>query len=480
MLRKKVFKLLLKKVNAVKIVLLTIMLCAFAFVCTEQVSAASYTESESNNYVGSADVVKLTGNDTFSGNLKDSDDVDFIKITLSQGSEINLDVYGSKPDYNGGYVTLYFYKASDTSDGFYYVIASYDWNLGYLHENEDLYLSSGTYYVRISNNAGDQKVNYKLTFKTTSVENFSEPNNYISQATNVVEGKKYTGIIESYDSYRRENDYDNDFFVINNSAKSNYYLIVKNINIGGNSNIFSVSTFNQSGEEVDLLGGDSYLWVAKNKTETISVSIPAGKTYFKVGSYGNSGKYEFTIVKKLSAPKSVNVNLYGHDDIKASWSAVNGATGYYVYYKKSSASSYSYLGKYSSTSAKIANLSDGAKYYVKVVPYKSTSAGTYKGTSKTSAPLYTLKKVSTPKVSRSGSKVKVKWNNIAGETGYQISKSTSKSGTSIVSTYKTTSGTYKTISAKKGKTYYYKVRAYKVVNGEKIYAPWSNVKSYKR
>ena len=79
-----------------------------------------------------------------------------------------------------------------------------------------------------------------------------------------------------------------------------------------------------------------------------------------------------------------------------------------------------------------------------------------------------------------GKKVKVSWTNINGETGYQISQSTSKTGTKIVATYKTTSGKYKTVSATKGKTYYYKVRAYRVVGNTKICGPWSSVVKYKR
>lgn len=49
-----------------------------------------------------------------------------------------------------------------------------------------------------------------------------------------------------------------------------------------------------------------------------------------------------------------------------------------------------------------------------------------------------------------------------------------------MSTYKTTSGKSKVIKAKKGKTYYYKVRAYTYDSkGNKVYGPWSTTKAYK-
>lgn len=50
-------------INVIKIGLLMILLCVSVLICTEQVSAASDTESESNNYIGSADVVRITGSD---------------------------------------------------------------------------------------------------------------------------------------------------------------------------------------------------------------------------------------------------------------------------------------------------------------------------------------------------------------------------------------------------------------------------------
>ena len=93
--------------------------------------------------------------------------------------------------------------------------------------------------------------------------------------------------------------------------------------------------------------------------------------------------------------------------------------------------------------------------------------------------IYTLKKLSAPVITGTvPGIVMVEWENIEGESGYQISKSTSKSKTNIVSTYATTTEDSKEISAKKDKTYYYKVRAYKKVGSKKVYGPWSDVITY--
>lgn len=172
----------------------------------------------------------------------------------------------------------------------------------------------------------------------------------------------------------------------------------------------------------------------------------------------------------------------GYDDAYVSWNKVNGASGYQVYARRpSKTSKWTYLGRTTKTNFLEKDLYDGWKYEFKVIPYVKRDDVRYRTTEDYSrVSMYTLKKVSTPSVKKySSSKAKVTWKNISGESGYQISRSTSKTGTNIVSTYKTTKGTSKVVSASKNKGYYYKVRAYKVVLGEKVYAPWSSVKYYK-
>ena len=257
------------------------------------------------------------------------------------------------------------------------------------------------------------------------------------------------------------------------SSKFKVSLSATAFTYNGKKQTPSVTVYDPQGKK---LVKDTDYTLKFSSTKRTSIARYYATITFK-GNYSGSTKLYFTIGPKN--PSSVKTTLYGYDDVKVSWSKVSGASGYRVYYKKSGASSYTFLKTTTSTSYKKSNLSDGAKYYFKVVAYKTVSGNKCYNAGKTSS-IYTLKKVSGVKAAKSSSKVKISWTNIAGESGYQISKSTSKSKTGTITTYKTTSGKSKTISATKGKTYYYKVRAYKTVGDKKIYGPWSSVVKYKR
>ena len=201
--------------------------------------------------------------------------------------------------------------------------------------------------------------------------------------------------------------------------------------------------------------------------------------------YYADSEYAYTSLKtskNVKAPSKVSVSPYiEYDDVKVTWSKSTGAAGYKVYYKMGTSDEYVYLTSTTQRNTKDAvDLKDGVKYTFKVVPYYKDGDEIRESYYSNTKTIYILKKLDTPKVTRSSSKVKVQWNNISGESGYQISRSSKEDGTYIVTSYSTTSGKTKTVSATKGKTYYYRVRAYKTVDGKKIPGPWSDPVKYVR
>jgi hypothetical protein len=76
---------------------------------------------------------------------------------------------------------------------------------------------------------------------------------------------------------------------------------------------------------------------------------------------------------------------------------------------------------------------------------------------------------------------KITWKKVSGVKGYQIKYSTNKyffeslTRSKNVKKAKTTSATVKDL--RKEKTYFVKVRTYKIVKGKKVYSNWSKVKT---
>ena len=118
------------------------------------------------------------------------------------------------------------------------------------------------------------------------------------------------------------------------------------------------------------------------------------------------------------------------------------------------------------------------KYKAEADKYKA-EAEKYKNDAITNGIKATTVKLTISKVSGSA---KLKWS----KTGsyavdkYQIYRSTKEtSGFKSIATKAKTVSTYKDTTVKKGKTYYYKVRGYRTVNGKKVYTQWSPVVSIK-
>ncbi len=87
-------------------------------------------------------------------------------------------------------------------------------------------------------------------------------------------------------------------------------------------------------------------------------------------------------------------------------------------------------------------------------------------------------KVAISSVSRAGSgKLKITWKKVSGATGYQIYRSAQKnSGYRRIKNLSSKSSSYTNSKLKNGKRYYYKIRAYKRIDGKTYYGKFSNIK----
>ena len=95
----------------------------------------------------------------------------------------------------------------------------------------------------------------------------------------------------------------------------------------------------------------------------------------------------------------------------------------------------------------------------------------------------TATKTATPSItvtSSSKTKALVKWNNVSGESGYQVWYSTSKDGTyKRFGNAKANAISLTVTGLTSGKTYYFKVRTYTKTDSGYVYGSWSNIKSVK-
>lgn len=188
-------------------------------------------------------------------------------------------------------------------------------------------------------------------------------------------------------------------------------------------------------------------------------------------------------VRNVLAPKASAASA-GYNQIKVTWSGVSGAKGYILCRcSKSGVIQKSWTVGASTRSFTDTGRSTGTAYYYKVQAYKTVDGTNHRGTY---SALVSAKpvpaKVSSVKAARGGAqKIKVTWRRTSGASGYTVASSTkASSGYKTVGTIKS-GGTVKYVTGKlkKGKRYYFKVRAYRTVKGKKIYGSYSSAVSYK-
>lgn len=211
-------------------------------------------------------------------------------------------------------------------------------------------------------------------------------------------------------------------------------------------------------------------------------AVNPGKATITV--YNGNIKASCVITVKPAKTTLSSVSLTSTGKAKLKWKKNSGVTGYEIYRATSETGKYKKvktISKASTVTATLASYTGSKPYYYKIRAYKTISGkkvyGDYSAV-KTCGPA----KVSSVKASaKSGKKIKLTWKKTYNASGYEIYRATSKKGKykKIKTITKAKTVSYTNKSLKKGKKYYYKIRAYRLIKGKKVYGSYSSVVSAK-
>ena len=260
---------------------------------------------------------------------------------------------------------------------------------------------------------------------------------------------------------------------------------VNNVKVSGNENSLKVSwdKVSTTGYEV-YMNGKRVSTITKNETLTYKKKkLKANTTYkFKVRAYKTvSGKKVYgpwsSEIKTKTAPAkpSVKVTIKDYNALKIKMGSSKGATKY-ILQESLDGKNYSLIEEFPNEGTYAAeSLETGKTYYYRVKVCNKYNCSSWVKVSKkstTKTPGFTLKTTS--------KKVTITLTSVNMADGYEIHRATKKNGKyKNVKTLTSEEELVYKNGTKKGTTYYYKVRSYKMVDGKKVYSDYSSIKSIK-
>lgn len=191
------------------------------------------------------------------------------------------------------------------------------------------------------------------------------------------------------------------------------------------------------------------------------------------------------IIPTLSAPAIRGIKA-GQETVTLQWKTVTGAIGYQICRTTNLKGNYPVVKTINTGKTlfwKNTGLPGGTRYYYKVRAFTKTESGktVYSPFSKSVYAKPAVKKPYIKAIKVKKKTITLSWSPLTRVSGYQIARATKAKGkykvVKTITNKKTAS--WKNSKLKKGKTYYYKIRAYRVVSGKKVYSSYSAVK-YKK
>jgi len=431
----------------------------------------TYYETEDNDDYSSADYVPV--NSTIYGVCREYDS-DWYKFTLSSSAKVNVQFSFNRADADGDW-DVYLYKYDGNGD-----YTQLEYKDVYVYDGSytfsSLGLPAGTYFVKVYGYNSACGRQYSITPKCSYVSNWeTEFNDEYTSADPLSMGVTRYGVCRGYDRdwYK---------FVLNAPSTVSVTFTHTKASADGDWDVY-LYKYKGDGEYDQLAYKDVY--VSDGNYTFPTQGLSAGTYFVKVYGYNSAcgRQYGVTVNYSVGKPGKFRVSSRGSNSLKLAWNKPAGATGYQL--QRKSGNRYKALATVKGTSYTHKSLTAGAGYTYRVRAYRTVGGKNYySGWAYMTA--YT--KPATPNLTglsaiKSGHKIKATWKKVGGSaSGYQIYWAKDKNFKKVVS--KTTvSGQKKTSytgkNFTKGKRYYVKVRAYKTVNGNKIYGAWSNVRNVK-
>lgn len=194
-----------------------------------------------------------------------------------------------------------------------------------------------------------------------------------------------------------------------------------------------------------------------------------------------------TAILKPDKITNVKAAAQSKTSIKLTWSKSKNATEYKVYGYNAATKKYVVVATVKGTNTTISkiagkSLKAGTSYKFYVQPIRKVNGKTAVGPNSAVVTKATKINKVTWKSAKSGSKkATLSWKKESTATGYEVFMYNTKTGSyeKIKTITKNSTVKYTKTKLKKGKTYKFKVRAYRTVKGEKVYGDYTSVKSVK-
>ena len=437
---------------------------------------AGNREVESNDSAATANSVK--NGKTCYGSISSSSDKDYYKIKMSKA----------------GYLQVKFgHKNSQSTASCYNVVL-------YNKDNSEIYkftntgtetsfiscklgLAAGEYYVCISQASTLYTGDYTICMTQKAVSGWETENNGDwATADNIKVGKSVNGVITGYTS-----DEDCYRFTLTKAQYINFSLAHEKINDSGRS--WYVTLYNANGKRFYQNYDHIYCYAGSTYTESPAVKLSKGTYYLRVQAYAkNAVEKEYTLcVNKIENRKTsvTSVKSTAYNKLKVSWKVVPAATSYQIYRSTAKDGDYQNIKTINSVGTSSwtdSSVKTGKTYYYKIKTVVKTQNGEQTSGFSNVKSAKAVPAKTTLKAKASDAKnVKLTWSKVKGASGYEIYRSNSKDGkySKVKTISKGGTISYKNGKLKKSTTYYYKIRAYRKVNGKKVYGSYSSVVSVK-